>query len=560
MSSTAINNSSGRKNLLFFLLFWAVTFILYFPAVKAGWVIDAVGWIHNLKHQSFRDFINCTQSDSQSLYQLYALDFFVFYKLFGVNVWIWSFCFMTLHAVNAGLLYSVTRKLLSDSGITNCDIIALSGTILFLVCPHVSEVVIWKACFHYLQGFLFIMLIIHWAIRYQQEQSSKYILGSLIVYAISAFSLEIFYLTPFFVLFIALYYRFALNYDKAIFRKTMTGFFLPLAGILIGYFILLYLRYRHFSPHVNNAFTQSIVDYLSKPPKYLFHFLALGRYFSGETKDKVSAFFGKPMVLIIFYGIIALAVLDGLTRFKKMNGHGRAIFLFFMLTMMSIAFLMPINFPPTSTLVFYDRYMYLAAGFFYTLLALIIGRYANKYIIIAVMAAFAVVNMWFTWKVNMYWKHSAYVTNRLLDNLPDAGNRKILFLNLPENMNGVGMIGSSKTGQVNMMSEILKGREIKSPTFDVVSYNMKTPADGAHITISNDSIIHVTLNQWDTWWWYDGHGARSYENEEYKVNMVDAGHWYELTLKKPASEYLILFQSGDQWHVVNMNKRNEDQY
>ncbi len=73
-------------------------------------------------------------------------------------------------------------------------------------------------------------------------------------------------------------------------------------------------------------------------------------------------------------------------------------------------------------------------------------------------------------------------------------------------------------------------------------------------------MIHVTLNQWSTWWWYAGHGAKNYETAEYKVNMIDPGHWYELTLKKPASQYLLLYEIGDQWKVVDMNKRNEDQY
>ena len=559
MNNALLAKYTGNNKIIFVLI-WVLTFIMYIPTVKAGWVIDAVGWIYNMKHLSFWEYINTTHASVQNLYQLYALDYLIFYKLWGLNVWAWGLSFITVHAVNAFLLYVICKTIFTDSEVKNASAIALCGSIVFTVCPHISEVLIWKACFHYLQGFLFILLIMYWVQRYQKEQKSKYIIGSIVIYALSAFALEIFYLTPWFVLTIALYYRLALGYDKAIFKKTILYFFAPLLSVFGGYLLLLHARYGGFTPHVNNVFSQTIPEYLSKPPKYLFHLVTLGRYFSYEAKEKVSAFFGSTVVLIVFYSIVFLALLDAVTRFPKMNNSRRAVLLLAIWVLMTIAFLMPLPFPGTNLLVFYDRYTYFASGFIYTLLAVVIAQYVNKYVAAAIFVAYVGINIFFTLKVNRYWKHSAYITKRLMHDLPDAGDKIILLLNLPENMNGVPMMGAQQEGQYKLMCEIIDGKTIKNPIYDVASYNMLDDRNGAHVIISNDSMIHVTLNQWKTWWWYGGHGAKSYENADYKVNMIDPGHWYELTLKKPASQYLMLYEAGDQWKVVDMKKRNEDQY
>jgi hypothetical protein len=78
--------------------------------------------------------------------------------------------------------------------------------------------------------------------------------------------------------------------------------------------------------------------------------------------------------------------------------------------------------------------------------------------------------------------------------------------------------------------------------------------------VLNDSTVEVTLNQWGTWWWYHYNGAFSYDNETYKLNLVDPGHRYELTLHKPATGYLLLFNNGGQWKAVDMSKKEAEQF
>jgi hypothetical protein len=122
------------------------------------------------------------------------------------------------------------------------------------------------------------------------------------------------------------------------------------------------------------------------------------------------------------------------------------------------------------------------------------------------------------------------------------------------------MIGSEKESEFKLMHNLLlPSKQITNNVYDVLSYNMLTPNDGAHAVVVNDSTVRVTLNQWGTWWWYEGKGAYGYENPEFKQILVDGGHFYDLILRKPAETYLLLYQVGDHWKVVDWNKKGAEQ-
>ena len=220
---------------------------------------------------------------------------------------------------------------------------------------------------------------------------------------------------------------------------------------------------------------------------------------------------------------------------------------------------MPLAFPDM-LLVYFDRYTYFMDAFVYMLLAVLASFIGISALRVALIAAYGLANIFFTSRINLYWKHSAYINNRLLKNFPDPGNKTVILLNLPQNMNGIPMIGAEKEGQFQMMYKLFVNKDLKNKIYDVVSYNMSSQEDGAHVWVHNDSMLRVTLNQWGTWWWYQAQGAISYETEDYKLNMMDMGHWYDLKLKHPPGQYLILFQQGDQWKTVNMKRRAEEQY
>ena len=548
-----------RKNVWLFLALWLLTFVIYFPAARAGWVIDGVGFLYNIRHQGFWDFINRTNSSDQSFYQLFTLHYYLFYKLWGFNVWLWSLLYITAQAINVYLLYKLCRNIFFDSGVQRYVLLPLCGVLIFSVSPHISEIVICRAYFHYLLGFMFILLSLIQIQKYQHVQKSWYLWNIVIIFLLATITLEIFYLLPFFILSLGLYYRYALGYDSRILKKVFVYSFLPQLVLLGLYFAAQLIVFKHFKPH-KIELNQTAVGYLSKLPKYLFHIVLLGRYFPQQVKEKVYAFCESWATIIVVYGLIIAAFVFIIRKMGKCGNERKPVFLLFAWVVLTLLFLLPLAFPGPELLVFYDRYTYFADAFIYVLLVLIISRFVtNKYMAILLFCVYVDVHLYFTIEVNTSWIESNVINTNLLRNLPAPGNKTVLLLNVPENMNGAPMIGSSPEGAFRMMREVYSDTLEKNTIYDVASYNMNADYNGAHITVLNDSVLKVVLNHGGTWWWYDGHGAISYENADYKADFKLVGQRYDITLKRPAENYLILYSVGDKWKTVDMSLKNKQQ-
>jgi hypothetical protein len=109
------------------------------------------------------------------------------------------------------------------------------------------------------------------------------------------------------------------------------------------------------------------------------------------------------------------------------------------------------------------------------------------------------------------------------------------------------MINAWPQGNFMRMRELLSDGPAAARIYDGMAFNMKSPSDGSEVSLVNDSTLRVTLLQWGTWWWYKDFGGYSYETPDYRIDMRDQGHWYEIVLKRPMSEYQLLYQVGDTW-------------
>lgn len=542
-----------------FLFFWLLTCTIYLPTIKAGWVIDASGMLYNMAHQPLWYFLNNAQASAQSFYHFCALNYVLLFQVFGRHFWLWGLFCLTLHAVNATLLFTLCRAIARDAGISSTQLPLLAGIVLFTVSPQISEVLVWRACIHYLEAFMFVLLCLHWLRRYQHTPRLAYPLVAAGVFAVSLFSLELFYLVPFFILSLMLFYRFVLHYPVVVFRKSLLYFLLPHLLLFGCHFLALKLRYGNIKPHVNNVFTQTAADYLSKPLKLLYHIVFLGRYHPIPVKEYVYGLCHSTGFLAFAYCVVVAVAAWLIISWRRLGTPALFRVLILLWGLATLAFLMPLPFPNAALLVFYDRYTYFTSSFLFIVAALLAARYLPRYAALSLFAGFAAISLFFTIRVNTYWKHAAYTTTRLITSLPPLGSKTVLMLNVPENLNGVAMIGAQPEGQFKAMHEVYTGNTIPNSVYEVASYNMINTDDGAHVDVENDSTLVVTLNQWGTWWWYGGQGAVSYSNEAYKVDMVDAGHWYRLTLKQPSSSYLILFVAGNQWQTVNMHPNENKQ-
>lgn len=554
-----IPKNGQKERIRIFSLLWLLTFIIYLPAAKAGWVIDASWMVYYYRQQNFFEYINRAHSPLPSLYQFTQIITYIFLKVFDTNVYAWHLLHVTLHAVNCLLLYTICKRLLWDTGIETAPRIALKGVVLFTICPHISEVLVWEASYHYLQGFLLILVSLWCVQQYHYKQQAKYAWLSGILYFLATYSLEIFYLTPWFILFFTAYYRYALGYDKAIFMKVLLFFFVPTLLLFFQHLAVLFTVHSHFA-HLPDSVIQPISSYLCKPPKFFFHVLLLGRYFPEGVREYIYTICEATWFLAIFYGLYLMTGIYLFTNRKKLTAREKPGILFFGWILLSVIIIIPLPFPLGGLLMFYDRYLYLLSAFAFMQLAFMMSKISSTKIRITLLVLYAIPTLYCTMKVNLYWKHSAYVTNRLLNNIPTAGDKTIILLNVPENMKGIAMIGAQPEGEFKQMRETFVATDIPNIIYDAASFNMVSKDDGAYVKVLNDSTIQVTLAQWGTWWWYEGHGGKSYETEDYKLNMTDVGHQYELTLKHPHEKYLLLFEHNAMWKTVNMANKESEQH
>ncbi len=540
--------------------FFVVTFVLYYPAARAGFVADFTGWLDQTIHYGFWDNINRTHYSVKSLYQFTQLNTWLFYQVAGARPWPWHLLFVSLHAINCALLYRLCLRLLADSAVVSASVIALAGSALYCITPYAGEVVVWEPSFHYLQGMLLILLILNWLQSYLHSFKSKYLIYIAIAFALSTFSLEIFYITPWLALSLGIFYRLNDSFDRSVLKKTILFVFLPQVAMFALHLVVFRLYYGTWVAHIGTgAVSTALQDGLGKPAKHLFHTLLLGRFWSEDLRHRIYHVLDSTTAIAVFYTLMAITGYYIISRFRQMGGKGRVISLLFVWTMICLALLVPIWFG-NEMLIIYDRYTYFANAFVYMLLVLLVSFISIAAIRMGCIALYALVNLRFTIQVSRYWMKSERIISSLLSTFPST-SKKVVLLNIPQTMHGAAMIGAEQESEFKMLyNGLFPDKQITTPVYEAMAYNMVTPDDGAHTTVLNDSTIRVTLNQWGTWWWYAMHGGYSYSNSEYSLNLIDGGHMYELTLKHPASGYLLLYQQGNQWKTVDMSKQNTDQY
>jgi hypothetical protein len=543
-----------------FLFLWLLLFCLYYPARRAGYVADFTGWLNDIRESSFWDHINRTYFHVKSLYHFTQFVTWALFQLFGTHHILWHITHISLHALNGTLLYTIARRIMEETGVRNCQPIALAGVLLGCITPYLSEVIVWEASFHYLLGNLLLLLIVEQTQRYLQDGSNKRLFAILLLYFLSTFSIELFYITPLILVALLWYYGQALRYPRQAIGKAIGFIILPLLILLLAHFGFVKLAYGRWLPHisadevVNGTETKAL---LAKPLKYLFHLLAMGRFWPHETKMMVYRFCEKTKVLYAFYGTAALLLLWIVVRIRAMQALQRSTALFFVWTCIGMALVIPLWFPELLYVV-YDRYAYCFSGFFFMWLALVCSYLPGHRLKLFLFLAFAGVNLWFAGKLIRQWQVSAAITDSLMHGLPLQTDKTVLLLNTPECMNGIKMMGGGPTDEAKEMRNLLYAPKVNYPLHDVAAYNMQQASDAVSVMVLNDSTARVTLSQLGGWWWYGGFGANSYETEDYKV-VHQEWRYYDLTLKKDPSTYSLLFQAGPEWKQVDWSRKNVEQ-
>ena len=556
-------NSSKYKNLFCYFFLLSITLIFYYSTKNAGFVSDFLGWQYNFENYPFLSVINGDGNHIKSFYQFTHLLMYVFSSAFKLHGLPWYLLFSALFAFNAFLIFKIFSKLYTDLKLKNGFAIAFIGVLMFMLSPYQTEVMVWRASFHYVTSFAMMLSIVYLSMRYVETSLSKYWIVSIFIFLCSIFSLEFFLFTPFVVLVFILFqwvnFSDSFNVKKILIRCVGVPV-LMIAGYFVAYKNVHHKWIAHYGAenHLKVFSQEAFATY----EKYIVKYLGFIRYFKHTTKEKVFGIFDESLITWIVLGVILVICFFGLMYFKKTSARHRLLLLNFILFSLLLI--------PVITLYFSyilltegDRLGYMASAFLFMGVSVFLS-YLPRPLYYSIAIFFIGISIVLTVKTNSTWSKSEKVVSSIVKNyqLWDI-DKQVLVLNAPDNYEGAPMFRTyDSTSAVKEAIELYNRRKLNASMIDVAYYNMTAQDNGVHVRVDSVNRIVVIFNQWGNWWWRKGIGASNYETEDYQVQFYDqgcGGNCFKLTLKNN-KDRILLFQTGDKLKKVDMEKINVEQW
>ncbi|MBS1644726.1 MAG: hypothetical protein JST36_06765 [Bacteroidetes bacterium] len=529
-----------------FLFFLLLLFLLYWSAASCGWVSDTLGWLHAIQSDSFADYLNRSNFGVKSFYQTTQLITWLFYQLVGTNHWLWFFLHLGLQALNGTLLFVFVQTLLADFNIPDAATIAFGAAILFVCSPYANEVIVWKAAFHYLQGMAFLLGILVLQIRYLQQPKKKYALFAFVLFFISEFALEIWYLTPVFCAGILLFYHLNGQAKTRTIRQALFKFILPQGLLFLGHLLLVRVVLNKQNARLEDGLWERPLGYFAiKPPMYTFELFG-GRFLAQAIRDQVYRFFCTWLGAGLFYFALAVLVVWVMLFFHKRSIRFRVAVLLFVFTLCSLALITPLWFPERMLIVG-DRYTYLVLPFFLACLVLVLYNLGSKVFARWTIITLTLLSCIGVGYLNLIWHQSEKLSEQLHKNFPKTPpGKQILLLNNPAFYKGAPMIGAGPDGEFRLQHQLFFGSLQNDAITDVLAANLLSLHDSVAIHQLSDSSFQVSLPNTASYWWYGPDYAKDYSTAHYRVQLLSP-HSYRLQLLQPRANFILLFQQDGQW-------------
>jgi hypothetical protein len=546
-----------KKPFLLWCAAWFLVTLIYLPAWKGGFERDFEGWLYFYNHLPLWELLDRKFAGIQSMYHVTHAQLYVLTKIFGVRPVPWFLLMTGLFALNLCLLCRLAYGIMRDFGARSARFIAVAGALLVALNPAMTEAVVWKACYHYHIGALAILILMICARRLMMDGRTKWIIYSLVLFVPLTFTLEIWYTVPALVFLMAAAYRRANLITGVAFRKLLTRLMLPYVLLFAAHLCLYRLRYGGWISH--SAFTtpgsDSLLTVFGRIWSYEAHLFGLARFYPNEVRkfiyDDIGGKAGGVVALCLILGFVAIAY----RNYPRWSPQKRVAALFAGFSCISLAVIL--HFPLQEfDVIFNDRYLFFTAFFQWMLAAMCIGFLlpaAPRVRVLAFSGLIAGLTA-ATLVLVSYWRQATKVFWAVQDKFRWQDAPVVLLLNLPSRYNGVDIINSQIPSEFPDHMRIFGRNPPRGTVYDVAGYNMQHAWDGANVLVKDSMHLTVTLNQWGAWWWHGAFGANNYENEVFKVDFVDPGHYYELTFKQRPAGMVVLYQQGQEWRVVDWSK------
>lgn len=535
-----------RHRYYLFLGFLLLTHLCYYPTWDAGFVTDFNGLFIRYGDKPLSGLANCFGFPAH-LHVLHAV-LYAFTNGFGSQPLPWYLAHTTLHALNAFLLFQLLCKLLGQFRVRQSGMIALAGTLFFLLSPYQSEVLTWRVCINYLMvtGLMLgsLLALLSWIQKKHQYQ----LWLSHLLFLLALFTLQLSLLLPLMsLLFLLLIPR----NDSSAWKVSMPQF-----GMVAGYITLnrltlgSWLGYYGDDTHLRLPLPEILGNVLS----YMAKLLGFVRYYPHSWKKSIFEWLNEPLPLMLIVGLLGIPVLIGLWRYGKLSGKFKMAVLLLLLFGLALA--------PAANLYFNyllqvenDRYSYWASAFFLPLLAVLLSQ-LPRWAFLGISGLYLLVSLYYLRLTNEYWRVSTDIYYGLIESFEPGDAPAAFLLNLPENYKGVPMFGdySDEHRAFKVPLQYIGKKTYSGKIYDVAQYNMTRPHGGVEVTqIDSTQQLKVEFRQWGNWWWHKGIGmGPGYENEVYQVESH--GHHYIFTPKAVPEGSVFYRQQGEEWQEVDLLK------
>jgi hypothetical protein len=198
-----------HKGIRIFAFYFIAVWLLFRHTAGAGFVTDHIGWLHQYETQGAAGLLRAF--DDKSFHFVYHLAGFLLWKLAGFNGEVWMLVFAALHAAVASLGMLVFSQFLKNENVLRAQSIAFFGSLLFLISPYATEVLVWYACIHYLFCSLLLLMSFYSMQQYLQRQGKYYLAAFYSTFFVAVFTLEISFSFP---MMVAAYVLFAKNINQ----------------------------------------------------------------------------------------------------------------------------------------------------------------------------------------------------------------------------------------------------------------------------------------------------------------------------------------------------------
>ena len=531
-----------RFQLISSLSFLVLTHALYYPAWNAGFVTDFNGLMLRMEDASLSGIFTCF--GFPALEQALNAVLYAFYKLFGLNPLPWYLAFTFMHALNGGLLYRFVYQLLKGFNVKDALLIALVGSLFFLLSPYQSEVLTWKVCFNFLMVTALTLSSLRALLSWLEKGGNAFFWKAHLFFLLALFTFELALMLPFMSSLLILFYPYK--------KKNSWQLVLPQFSLLSIYFLLnkliLGVWVGHYGADVHLRFSAS--EMLSNFLSYIVKLLGFTRYYKHSYKQAIFEYLNQNSSLYIIAGSLILVIVFALLKYPRLSPKNKVIIALFSFFCFAIG--------PVLNLYFNyllhienDRYSYLASAFFFPILVLMFSL-LPRIIFINLCALYLLISVYFLHATNQYWKHSTRMYYGLIESFDPGEASAVFLLNLPENYKGAPMFGDYSDKHLAFRSSLhhIGRKKYDGQLFDVAQYNMTRPTGGVTVTsIDSTHQLKIEFRQWGNWWWHKGIGMGSgYENDVYQIK--NHGHHYIFTPKDIPDKSLFLMQDGAQWVKV----------